>query len=420
MKKLWQFSIGILPLFLLASCGGAPEEPDSTLVSPPPSSKTGEEAPPVALSNAQMQSAGLIPSTDPKGRLKVIKKSRNNPFELMPVPILSNVVNSGDSSGVDGQGSPPGSTVKAPGTKDSTGQTSSTLQRVGKYCKWDGKTGVGILEIQPEEAKGVFVSGIVQFPGTIYAIVTPRNSQVSQNVRPGTVFGSGVVKVASIDPINQTVVLEENGRFVYREVGQRPEKAQTKGTALSEENSPIKVSPPTGPSVFGFVRKGNKTLMLTQASVLLVNVAGDQKSWTQQQLADPPWGRNPQNPPAESPTSGPMGPSAPVNPGPAQGSNPPTASNPPSVSNQPSVTQPSTRLTGSICNDSDTRLSVAKIKVQIQDAVTNRVIDSAWNDVASTNVVLERGQKADFDFAIPRLQNRGSGTITVKLIDWQG
>jgi len=63
---------------------------------------------------------------------------------------------------------------------------------------------------------------------------------------------------------------------------------------------------------------------------------------------------------------------------------------------------------------------VTKIKVQIQDAETGTVLDTIWNEVASTSVVLDSGQKAEFDFSIPRLQGRRAGKLSIKLLDWQG
>jgi hypothetical protein len=172
--------------------------------------------------------------------------------------------------------------------------------------------------------------------------------------------------------------------------------------------------------------------MLTQASILMVNVAGEDKPGILKQLAAPPWTRNP-NPNTPAPVAVPV-PTQPTNPPEAnppnppgdpgtQGTNPPAnppqGTNGPAVASQPAAPQKSIRLSGTICNDSNNRITVSRIKIQIQDAETNTVLDTQWNDVASTNVVLDRGQKAKFDIPVPRLQE-SSGTVVVRLLDWQG
>ena len=159
-------------------------------------------------------------------------------------------------------------------------------------------------------------------------------------------------------------------------------------------------------------------------------MAGEDKPETLKQLANPPWTRNP-NPntpvtgevPAPNQPTDPQGTPPPNQPGVAT---PPAPAKPPqgtggtSPVSQTSAPQKSTRLSGTICNDSNNRITVSRIKIQIQDAETNTVLDTKWSDVASTNVVLDRGQSAEFDVPIPRLKDRSSDTISVRLLDWQG
>ena len=446
MKKRLIISLSILPLLMLVSCSSSPEQQSAT----PPSPPTGQASPPPVapppatppagsqaktppvISDKEIAQKGLVPSTNPEQRLKEIKQARNNPFSLIPIiPVVdSDEAGIGTQTG-DSQGTPetPKGTSRPSSTTGSR-PNKVTFYPIGKYCKFAGKSEGAIIEIQPEEAQGILVSGIVKLPTAAYAIVTPRNSKVTQSVRKGSSLGNGLVRVAAIDAVNETVIFEENGKFVYRELGQRPVPAKTQGFKLKGDSFPFKIKPPTGKQAYGTIVKGKKALMLTQANILLVNVAGEDKPETLKQLANPPWTRNP-NPntpvtgevPAPNQPTDPQGTPPPNQPGvatPPAPANPPqgTAGTPP-VS-QASAPQKSTRLAGTICNDSNKRITVSRIKIQIQDAETNTVLDTKWSDVASTNVVLDRGQSAEFDVPIPRLKDSSSDTISVRLLDWQG
>jgi hypothetical protein len=449
MKKRLMFSLSILPLLMLVSCSGSPEEQSAT----PPSPPTGQASPPPVapppatppagsqattppvISDKEIAQKGLVPSTNPEKRLKEIKQARNNPFGLIPI---IPVVDSGEAGEAD-VGSQTGGSQGTPETPKGTSRPSSTtgsrpnkvpFYPIGRYCKFEGKIGGAIIEIQPEEAQGILVSGIVKLPTVTYAIVTPRNSKVAQFVRQGALLGNALVRVASIDPVNETVVFEENGKFVYREIGQRPVPIKRGVFELKGDSFPLKIKPPTGKQAYGTIVKGKKALMLTQANILLVNVAGEDKPEALKQLGFPPGIRNP-NPntpaPGESPTpnqpTAPQGtppPDQPVSTTPPAPANPPQGTGGTAPVSQASAPQKSTRLSGAICNDSNNRITVSRIKIQIQDAETNTVLDTKWSDVASTNVVLDRGQSAEFDVPIPRLKDSSSDTISVRLLDWQG
>jgi len=434
-------------------------------VPPPPSPQAKTPTPQKSPTN--LKAIGLIPSTPPDQRRKEIIAGRNNPFALMGINVLVDpkAIPSDTSSGEPGKpggnspptpdngkptirvppnqkpinGKPPiqGPSGKnpIPGVQVVSGagkRPTVAFYPVGRYCKFEGKSEGAIIEIQPEEAQGILVSGIMKLPTATYAIVTPKNAKVAQYIRQGAWLGNGLVRVAAIDPANETVVFEENGKFVYREIGQRPVAVETQGAKLKGDSFPFKIKPPQGKQAYGVVVRGNRALMLTQANILMVNVAGEDKPGIFKQLASPPWTRNP-NPNAPAPVAVPV-PTQPTNPpgvnppNPAGGTgtqgtnppaNPPQGTNGPAVTSQPAAPQKSIRLSGTICNDSSSRITVSRIKIQIQDAETNTVLDTQWNDVASTNVVLDRGQKAKFDIPIPRLQE-SSGTVLVRLLDWQG
>lgn len=455
MKKRLIISLSILPLLMLVSCSSSPEQQSAT----PPSPPTGQASPPPVapppatppagsqaktppvISDKEIAQKGLVPSTNPEQRLKEIKQARNNPFSLIPI---IPVVDSGEAdvdSQTGGSQSIPGTstTPERPTTPNGSSSPSSPngsrpaqapFYPVGRYCKFEGKIGGQIIEIQPEEAQGILVSGIVKLPTAAYAIVTPRNSKITQSVRKGSFLGNGLVRVAAIDPVNETVVFEENGKFVYREIGQRPVPIKRGVFELKGDSFPLKIKPPTGKQAYGTIVKGKKALMLTQASILLVNVAGEDKPETLKQLANPPWTRNPtQNTPVPGEVPAPNQPTAPQgtpSPNPPGNTTPPAPTNTPQGTggtapvNQTSTPQKSTRLSGTICNDSNNRITVSRIKIQIQDAETNTVLDTKWSDVASANVVLNRGQSAKFDVPIPRLQDNSGDTISIRLLDWQG
>ncbi|MFM7573855.1 MAG: hypothetical protein ACKO4S_12090, partial [Snowella sp.] len=129
MKKRFMFSLSILPLLMLVSCAGSPEEQSAT----PPSPPTGQASPPPVdpppatppagsqaktppvVTDKILAQEGLTPPTNPQKRLKEIeqqrlkeiKQARNNPF----FPIIP-VVNSGEAD-VDSQ---TGESQAIPGT----------------------------------------------------------------------------------------------------------------------------------------------------------------------------------------------------------------------------------------------------------------------------------------------------------------
>lgn len=243
MKKFWLISIGILPLFLLASCGGAPEDTAETPASPAPT--TGQAPPPVPpanaplppttetpdqtiLSSAQIQSAGLIPSTNPQDRLKDIKKTRSNPFELMPVPVIK--VQKPVTPANNNQPQAPGS---KPSTINKSGQTTTKPGQIGFLTNRPGIGAKASIPAPPntKEAESVMVFGIIDFPEYPVAIIQTGNEPVAQSVRARTTLRdplkpSEVVAVESIQ--GNTVSLGQNGQTILKQVGEESQaKPQT-------------------------------------------------------------------------------------------------------------------------------------------------------------------------------------------------
>ena len=78
-----------------------------------------------------------------------------------------------------------------------------------------------------------------------------------------------------------------------------------------------------------------------------------------------------------------------------------------------------TRLYGTLCNDGSKTIDVNNVKIQIQDAQTNNILDATWNRIAETSVEMEPGQKVEFDFSVPRLRGREKGKVYIKFINWR-
>ena len=179
MKKRLIISLSILPLLMLVSCSSSPEQQSAT----PPSPPTGQASPPPVapppatppagsqaktppvISDKEIAQKGLVPSTNPEQRLKEIKQARNNPFSLIPIiPVVdSDEAGIGTQTG-DSQGTPetPKGTSRPSTTTTGSRPNQVPFYPIGRYCKFEGKIGGAIIEIQPEEAQGILVSGIVK------------------------------------------------------------------------------------------------------------------------------------------------------------------------------------------------------------------------------------------------------------------
>lgn len=392
------FSLSILPLLMLVSCSGSPEEQSAT----PPSPPTGQASPPPVapppatppagsqattppvISDKEIAQRGLIPSTNPQQRLKEVQQARNNPFSL--IPIVAQVIpsggsnNSGNSQGIgNNSGNSQGMKNTSNGGKIAPKTENQILKqpqvvpvgnRVGStgVCRGQGPdsgativTG-GKTDLQPEQAYQIEVSGIINLPnGKTVAIVKDSNQPVSQNVTQGSRLANGLLMVKSIDTSTQQVVLQQQGfeKLVYRAVGQPVEKVSS--TVIP---SKIEVLKKPGPDGFGVV----KNLMLDKVSLNEINVeeAGSKNK--------------------------------------------------------------KIRLYGTLCNDGKRTIELQDVKIQIQDAESNNILDSTWNPITrrsrideavGASVEIEPGQKVEFDFLVPFLRDRERGKVYVKFLKWR-
>ncbi len=273
MKKLPLVLLMSYVALTLGGCGlfqQSEETTEDTPETPPvaesPQTQPGEpdeifeDAPQASLSVPTTD--GLIPSTDPDARRQQIQQGRNNPFAVIPVKPVIRQKTAENGVGdpetlckIEEVKTPPTTVAQAPGAAVPV----SSSQTVGPPPLLEP-----ILPI-PNEARGVFVSGIVKLRGTPVAIVKAPNENVARHVTAGASLSNGQVRVKSIN-INggqPYVVLEQYGVSVSRGVGEpseEPVEPPTPATRTLPDGTvePVAAAepsiPPPGPNGFGKVR----------------------------------------------------------------------------------------------------------------------------------------------------------------------
>jgi hypothetical protein len=210
---------------ILGRFGGGEEAPEEggTIALPEEESAETFEDPmlPGLPSAAEIASAELISSTRPSERLQEIRRTRSDPFALVPVPPPPQVTPPPATTGGGGGGGGGGATPTANG--GGGGQTPGG---------GGGPSPIAPLPALPQAtaALGVTVSGIVQINGERYAIVDAPGEPTSRYVRPGDRLGGGRILVKRIDTrpgSEPVVILEENGVEVARPVGGVPANSPT-------------------------------------------------------------------------------------------------------------------------------------------------------------------------------------------------
>ncbi|MBW4660461.1 MAG: hypothetical protein KME15_17450 [Drouetiella hepatica Uher 2000/2452] len=182
----------------------------------------------------------LISSTDPNQRVRQVQSSRSDPFALLPTsptvrlpPPLPTVAVAPPS----GAAANPFPTVRqtSPNRTTSSGGSggSSAVSRQS-----GGSSGSGALAPiptlvpratpilppapQPDLARAVMVTGVVQVGETLYAIVNAPNEPSSRYVQAGQRLSNGQILVRRIDAngAEPQVVFEQFGIEVVRAVGE--------------------------------------------------------------------------------------------------------------------------------------------------------------------------------------------------------
>ncbi|NJR39039.1 MAG: hypothetical protein HC781_09640 [Leptolyngbyaceae cyanobacterium CSU_1_4] len=175
----------------------------------------------------------LISSTNPDQRLKGIQSARSDPFALVPVaPAITITRDSSPSSGSRQSSGSPGSSASGGGSSGSGSlripagtqallpQPIPILPDIPRLPR----SLPAALPPQPELARAVNVSGVVQIGSAVYAIVDAPDEPSSRYVQVGQRLSNGEILVRRIDfnGSDSSVILEQAGMQVVRRVGDVP------------------------------------------------------------------------------------------------------------------------------------------------------------------------------------------------------
>ena len=265
----------VLLALSLNSCGGensttaqSPTSPTPVAISPNASSTqspaTGQSfaKPTVSPQNATPKGAlppDLISSTDPNQRVRAVQSNRPDPFALIsttpsvqlppPPPVEpssapSAPTSASNSSQASSQASGQNRTTAATGQQSS--QRSSSRSPSSNHRSVARKP-VAPPPPQPELAKAVKVTGVVQVGSTLYAIVNAPNEPSSRYVQAGQSLSNGQVRVRRIetDGAEPKVVLEQFGIEIVRAVGEGGTPAGTPGTPGGAPATPTATPSPS-------------------------------------------------------------------------------------------------------------------------------------------------------------------------------
>ncbi|MEO1401040.1 MAG: hypothetical protein AAFV72_07240 [Cyanobacteria bacterium J06635_1] len=206
--------------------------PDEGDLPPVPEAQETFPGPVVAATPgaATVVAPDLIQSTNPSERASSVQRSRPDPFaSLVPqaveVPGLGDNAQAGGQTGTTAGGGATaggGTTASAGGGTTAGGQPSGTTAGGGQTGQPTPvaaqpaavPTPLSALPPvpQPDTARAVRISGVVQIGGTPYAIVQVPN-EVERYVRTGERVAGGRVLVKRIDTraVEPRVILEQNG-----------------------------------------------------------------------------------------------------------------------------------------------------------------------------------------------------------------
>jgi hypothetical protein len=208
--------------------------PDASSSSPD-QSPTAQSASPSAGTTANrpnrprgIMPADLISSTNPDQRLRGIQSARPDPFSLVPTSPDVTVTReiqasgSGQSSSSAGSGgtSSGGRSSRLTGTQAILPQSIPVLPDIPRLPR----PLPAALAPQPELARAVSVSGVVQIGSVVYAIVDAPDEPSSRYVQVGQRLSNGEIVVRRIDMngSDSSVILEQAGMQVVRRVGDVP------------------------------------------------------------------------------------------------------------------------------------------------------------------------------------------------------
>jgi len=251
----------------MAGCGSGSEE-NSALTPPPPqasAAKPFDKQPMVTQNRAGTIASvpGLIQSTNANQRSKQVQKGRVDPFALLFVQAVETVPNTATRPKIVPRlpKSPSQTVALRPGSNLNGGNAGS------KFNPGRGNLLPPVVPgstlnpalpppppppLQPDLARTVAITGVVQVGSEPQAIIKVPNEATSRYVRVGQRLANGQVLVKRIeinegaDPI---VILEQYGIEVGRAVGEEPvnsAQAATPAAAIPAPPPPSNNTPGSG------------------------------------------------------------------------------------------------------------------------------------------------------------------------------
>jgi hypothetical protein len=256
----------IVPL-LVQGCSGttgssnavAPQDPNQTnptartqppQTTTPVSTNTTLSGNPIGnpIGNTNSQYSGLIASTNSEQRVQGVIKGRNDPFALLVVQ--------GKLKKIESEDTPKAKTIDTAKSKVKSTKIASipkktivpvaTRTKPNKIVNTPPAKPVtptvkkpAVIIPQPELARAVEVSGIIDIDGSAVAIVKSPNELTSQYVREGQSIANGRIFVKRINSLEALVILEEKGikgdviKNVMDKAPVAQEKPQNKPSSVS-------------------------------------------------------------------------------------------------------------------------------------------------------------------------------------------
>lgn len=245
------------------------ETPNSTTVSPEPTTQQTKPPQSLLVLNNPMVSARpirnresvgtLIPPTNGAERLLVIQKGRTDPFgqivdsrtkisvpTLLPLPTIirqqpiNTTAKSANLSAMQQKATL--KTVVA--SKSSAKPVTKVVALISKSAQprpmkqKPTKKTILPLAPQPKIARAVVVTGIVSIGEVPQAIIKAPNEPTSRYVQPGQRLMNGVLvkRIEMRQGSNPTVILEEYGIEVVKQVGEKPAEESKPVTKASVSN----------------------------------------------------------------------------------------------------------------------------------------------------------------------------------------
>ena len=199
--------------------------PDGTV---PDGSAEGFDDPVVPETPVGNVPLDLITSTDPEERVRLVRRDRPDPFDILRTSPIVEVPEEVLNPPVE-----PAPDSPAPGPLNG--------ERPGP--------GNGNVEAapppppQPDTARAVAVTGVVQIGTVPYAIVNAPNEPHGRYVRTGQFLSNGQVLVKRIDMapgiVDPVVILEEFGIEVARQVGDGVNRPDAEGVETPEQEGDV-------------------------------------------------------------------------------------------------------------------------------------------------------------------------------------